>query len=308
MKTSTASEHPLSSAKANGGTGLIASENPNVGTRFIASEHICQLFERQVSLTPEATALVYEDEKISYRALNQRANQLAHYLRQAGVHSESLVGICMDRSIAMIVAVLGILKAGGAYVPLDPKAPAERLRDTLADAQIQILLTLQEIEERLQQHTAQTIDLERDWALIAQACLENPTWEADAAQSAYVIYTSGSTGKPKGVVIEHRQLLNYVSGIIERFGFVSGMSFAILQSITADFCNTLLFPALCLGGTLHIISEQRVADPDALAEYFACYAIDCLKITPSHWAALAKSGQVTQFLPYHRLIFGGEAL
>ncbi|HLG64403.1 MAG TPA: amino acid adenylation domain-containing protein [Ktedonosporobacter sp.] len=302
METSTTLKNILNSEKAIAGTRFIASEE------YPEIKHICQLFEQQASLTPGAVAVVYEGEQITYQALNQRANQLAHFLRQAGVQSESLVGICLDRSIAMIVGLLGILKAGGAYVPLDPKAPVERLRETLTDAQIQVLLAQHELKQQLQQYVVHALDLEQDWETIAQGCMENPSWQAYASQPAYVIYTSGSTGKPKGVVIEHRQLLNYVFGIIIRFGFVPGMSFAVLQSITADFCNTLLFPALCQGGTLHLIAEQRVTDPDALADYFKGHTIDCLKITPSHWAALAASGQVAQFLPQHRLIFGGEAL
>src|SRR5579885_2449134 len=174
METSTTLKNILNSEKAIAGTRFIASEE------YPEIKHICQLFEQQASLTPGAVAVVYEGEQITYQALNQRANQLAHFLRQAGVQSESLVGICLDRSIAMIVGLLGILKAGGAYVPLDPKAPVERLRETLTDAQIQVLLAQHELKQQLQQYVVHALDLEQDWETIAQGCMENPSWQAYA--------------------------------------------------------------------------------------------------------------------------------
>ncbi|MHC5729977.1 MAG: AMP-binding protein, partial [Nostoc sp.] len=165
---------------------------------------IHQLFEAQVERTPDAVALIFEDQQLTYRQLNERANQLAHYLQKKGVKPEVLVSICIERSLEMVVGLLGILKAGGAYVPLDPKYPRERLSYILQDAQVSVLLTQQLLVESLPEHSAQVVRLDADWQKIAQQSPENSTNEVRGENLAYVIYTSGSTGKPKGVAIEHR--------------------------------------------------------------------------------------------------------
>src|SRR5207249_1430675 len=169
-----------------------------------------QLFEAQVGRTPDAVAVVFENERLTYRELDDRANRLASSLRSLDVRPEVLVGLCVERSLEMVVGMLGILKAGGAYVPLDPAYPQDRLAFMLQDAEVSVLLTQQRMAEGLPRHTARMICLDTDWGDIAQECDENPTSRATPENLAYVIYTSGSTGRPKGVAIEHRNTVAFI--------------------------------------------------------------------------------------------------
>ncbi len=177
---------------------------------------IHQLFEQQAARTPDAIALVYDAEQLTYRELDERANQLAHYLRAHGVGPESLVGLCAERSIEMVVALLGILKAGGAYVPLDPEYPEERLAFMLAEAQVSVLLTQQRTAARLAGQTAHVVCLDTDWPRIATHSTAPLTSHVGFDNLAYVIYTSGSTGRPKGAMNTHGAICNRLSGCRRR--------------------------------------------------------------------------------------------
>lgn len=271
--------------------------------------HRCihQLFEEQVKRTPDEIALVFEQQQLTYTQLNTRANQLAHYLRSLGVGAETLVGLYVERSLDMIIGLLGILKAGGAYIPLDPNYPHQRLAQMLKDAQVQVLVTQQQLLKQLQEHPPKVLCLDTDSEAIAQQSQENPQTEVKPENLVYVLFTSGSTGKPKGVAVEHRQLCNYLHGIDAKIDFSDCRSFAHVATFAADLGNTMIFPALCSGGCLHIISPERVTNPEALGEYFHHHSIDCLKIVPAHLAALLTAGQSQQILPRKRLILGGEA-
>ncbi len=266
-----------------------------------------QLFEAQVERTPAAVAVVCEDEQLTYRELNSKANQLAHYLQRLGVGPQVLVGIYMERSVDMVVGLLGILKAGGAYMPLDPTYPQERLAFMLTDAHVPVLLTQQPLVDGLPEHTAHVFCMDTDRNAIAQKSEANLGTRANGEHLAYVIYTSGSTGKPKGVAVEHKHLSNYTHGILERLDLAPGFSFAMVQPLTVDSCVTAIFPTLCTGGCLHVISRERSLDAHALSDYFHRHPIDCLKIAPSHLAALHASSQTEQVMPLLRLIIGGEA-
>jgi amino acid adenylation domain-containing protein/FkbM family methyltransferase len=268
------------------------------------------LFEQQVQRTPDAPALVFEDEQLSYAELDARANQLADYLRESGVGPETRVGIYVEPSLEMMVAVLGTLKAGGAYVGLDPAMPAERLSFILKDAAAPVLLTQQRLLGTVAADDAKVVCLDTDWPEISSRSAGEPRGDVNvsAANLAYIIYTSGSTGRPKGVAVEHRQLVNYVQAVIERLGLSAGASFATVSTLAADLGNTSVFPALCLGGTLHVISWQRISDAQALAEYFRRHEIQCLKIVPSHLKALLASADGEHILPRRRLVSGGESL
>ena len=168
------------------------------------------LFEEQVEKTPDAIAIVFEEQQLTYGELNQKANQLAHHLAGLGVKAETLVGICVERSIEMVIGLLGILKAGGAYVPLDPNYPAERLSYMLNDAQVSILLTQELLCGLLSQNSAEVVCLDSDWKSIEQQSKANCEAEINATNLAYVIYTSGSTGNPKGVLVEHKGVVRLV--------------------------------------------------------------------------------------------------
>ena len=176
-----------------------------------------ELFEEQVKRTPDAVALAYQEEQLSYGELNERANQVAHYLRRLGVGPQRLVGVCLERSIEMVAGLLGILKAGGGYVPLDPAYPKERLSFMVEDARLFALLTEAQFVEQLPAHE-QVICLDISRSAIAKESKENPSKETTADNAAYVIYTSGSTGKPKGVQISHRALVNFLSAMREQLG------------------------------------------------------------------------------------------
>jgi len=165
---------------------------------------IHQLIEVQVSQTPGAVAVIWQNEQLTYRELNQKANQLAHYLRKLGVKPEVMVGVCVERSLEMVIVLLGILKAGGAYIPLDPRYPQERLAFVIEDTQLSILLTQQHLQEVIPQHQAHQVCIDSDWSAIAQQDVDNLVSDVQPSNLAYAIYTSGSTGRPKGVAIEHR--------------------------------------------------------------------------------------------------------
>ena len=269
---------------------------------------IYELFEEQTRLTPDETAIVFDGQHLSYRELNARANQLAHYLVSLGVGPEVLVALCLERSLEMVVGMLGILKAGGAYVPLDMAQPKERLGYMLEEAQVQVVITQRGLEGELPDTNARVVYLDTEQAQIAREEPDNIDGHATGANLAYVIFTSGSTGKPKGTGVEHRQLVNYVEAIKSRIGFVAGESYAIVSTFAADLGHTMTFPSLCLGGALHIISQALARDSAALSSYFERHPIDNLKIVPSHLDALMSGAGFRYALPRKRLVLGGEAM
>src|ERR1019366_9062812 len=168
-----------------------------------------QLFEAQAERTPDAVAIVFEAEQLTYGELNRRANQLAHHLRALGVGPEVLVAICLERSLEMVIALLGVLKAGGAYLPLDPAYPKERLAFMLEDAQVPVLLTQERLVERFAEVDAKVICLDSGWETVARESGENPGSSTLPENLAYVIYTSGSTGQPKGVLVSHGSIADH---------------------------------------------------------------------------------------------------
>ena len=268
---------------------------------------IYQLFTEQVERTPTNIAVVFENQTLTYQELNNRANQLAHYLQKKGVKPETIVGLYLERNIAAIVGILGIMKAGGAYLPLDAALPATGLNLRISDAEVDLILTEEKLRENLTDITAEVICLDSDWETISQEKNTNPTNPVSPENLVYVIYTSGSTGIPKGVLIENRQLLNYLYSIQEILNLDTTASFAIVSTLAADLGNTMIFPSLCSGGCLHIISSELASDAKSLAEYFHYHPIDCLKIVPSHLKALIAAESPENILPRKRLILGGEA-
>lgn len=216
---------------------------------------IHQLFEAQTTRTPEATALIFGEERVTYRELNRRANQLANYLRGLGVGAEVLVGVCLERSVEMIIGILGTLKAGGAYVPLDPNYPQERIAHMLEDSQASVLLTQQKLVAGLNEHRAQTVCLDGDWQRIAQESVENPVSMATANNLAYVIYTSGSTGKPKGVAIEHRNTIAFLHWATSVFTAEHLRGVLASTSVCFDLSIYEIFAPLSCGGTIVLVEN-----------------------------------------------------
>jgi amino acid adenylation domain-containing protein/non-ribosomal peptide synthase protein (TIGR01720 family) len=265
-----------------------------------------QLFEAQARETPARVAVVCEDRSLTYEELNRRANQLAHYLQQAGVGPEVAVGLCAERSVEMMIGLLGILKAGGAYLPLDAAQPAQRLATMLAQTASPLVVTQASLAHRFT-GAQQVVCLDADAQLLSAQRGDDPASGLCGGNLVYIIFTSGSTGAPKGVAVEHRQLLNYVQAICERVKFPAASGFATVSTIAADLGNTMIFPALCNGGTLHVVAQHRVTDAAAIAEYFTRHQLDCLKIVPSHLEALQAHDRPAAVLPRRRLVLGGES-
>jgi amino acid adenylation domain-containing protein len=267
---------------------------------------VTDLFELQVEKTPSANALRFEKTSLSYQELNERSNQLAHFLRSRGVKEETLVPLCMERGLDMVVAMLAILKAGAAYVAIDTDFPADRISYMVEDSGASIAVSSSNSRSKLEDAGIDIIAIDEDWIEINQHKKDNLKL-SQPNDLAYVIYTSGSTGNPKGVMIEHRSLVDYVYGLQQRVPVVSEcQSFALVSTIATDLGNTVIYSSLLLGGCLHVFSKEAVSDAELLQRYFKLNQIDCLKIVPSHWKALSADEQL--LLPNKLLVFGGEAL
>ena len=276
-------------------------------TDYPLDKCIHELFTEQVAKTPNNMAVVFENEELTYTELNCRANQLAHYLQNLGVKPEVLVGIYLERSPLIIISLLAILKAGGAYLPLDPALPSYTVALRLQDAEAKVLLTQQQLISNLPELSSKVVCLDSDREIIDRESKENLYCEVKPENLVYTIYTSGSTGKPKGVAIEHRQLLNYFYAIKTKLNLSPGSNYALVSTLAADLGNTVIFPSLCTGSCLHIISSERASDPQALTDYCARHPLDCLKIVPSHLKALLTTKHPDKILPRQQLILGGEA-
>ncbi|MBE9004884.1 amino acid adenylation domain-containing protein [Fortiea sp. LEGE XX443] len=282
-------------------------------TKTAPSPYSCihHWIEAQANKTPNNIAVVFGHQHLTYQELNAKANNLAHHLISLGVKPETIVALCVERSLDMIVGILGILKADAAYLPLEPSLPEAALAFRLQDAQVSVLLTQKHLVEQMN-FQARVVLIDAD---INDSLQNNILKPATSENLAYVIYTSGSTGKPKGVAVEHRQIVNYVNSILEKLNLTGVANFATVSTFAADLGNTAIFSALCTGGCLHIVAEECATDPVAFAEY--CdelrsaagdrNAIDCLKIVPSHLSALLSGSHPEKLLPRQRLILGGEA-
>lgn len=262
-----------------------------------------ELFERQVDRTPDLAALRCGDQTLSYRQLNEQSNRLARHLRGLGAGADSLVGLCLDRGVQMLVAVLGILKAGAAYVPLNADNPKARLAHQLSGAVA--LLTEEKLVASMPESGCPVLLIDRaDWQSEASGNLE-PLAKPDNLM--YVIYTSGSTGLPKGVGVRHRNLVNYAWHIVGRLPGEQ-MHFATVSTLSADLGNTCIYPSLISGGCLHIVPQDVASDSGLLAAYQKRHPIDVLKIVPSHLSALLDTEDGRGVLPLKHLITGGEPL
>ncbi|HET9284843.1 MAG TPA: amino acid adenylation domain-containing protein [Candidatus Angelobacter sp.] len=266
-----------------------------------------ELFEEHARNYPNQIAAAEENNSLTYAELNCRANQLAHYLRSLHIKPEASVAIFLEPSIEMMIALLGILKAGGSYVPLDPIFPKDRINYILEDSEAQVLLTRKSLQDWIPPLNIHTLFMDEcAGALSAYDTRDLPPY-ASLESRVYMIYTSGSTGRPKGVEVEQRQILSYVNSIVQRFGLRQGAHYAMLQPLAVDSSNTVLFPAICGGGTLHVMPRERAADPHAVSQYFREHHIDVLKIAPSHLAAMLEALPSPDLLPQSVLALGGEA-
>ena len=267
-----------------------------------------QRFEAQAERTPEAVALVFGDEQLSYAALNERANQLAHRLRALGVGPDVLVALCAERSIELVVGILGILKAGGAYVPIDPDSPAERTDFLLQDTRPAAMLTQRPLIERLPRTSVMTIFID-DPSTCDEKFADNPSPGATPGNLAYVIYTSGSTGRPKGVLMEHHSVSNLLQALDRRAWGPAPLRTAMLAPVFFDMSVKPLFGALLYGHTLYLVDKETRRDGSALLAFFKRHAIAWSDCTPSILAMLVDAGLPTcRSLALQVLLCGGEAL
>lgn len=278
----------------------------NTQTDYPQDKCIHQLFEKQVELRPDAVAVIFEGEQLTYQELNARANQLAHHLQTLGVGPEVLVGICVERSLWMIVGLLGILKAGGAYVPLDPAYPSERLAFVLEDSAVPLLLTQRQLVEKLPRHQGRVICLDSGWEEIALQSESNSTSDVKLSNLAYIIYTSGSTGKPKGVTVPHRAVnrlvlnTNYINlQPKDVVAFASNFSF---DAVTFEIWGTLLN-----GARLVEVSKDMILSPENFADFIHSQEISVLFLTTALFNQIA-SVVPSAFRKVLHLLFGGEAV
>ncbi len=262
------------------------------------------LFEQQAARVPQRIALEFEEQQLTYAELNARANQLAHYLRRLGVGPEVLVGISTERSLEMLVAILGVLKAGGAYVPLDPAYPAERLAFMVQDSQVSILLLQEETKTRLPLESATVVLLDTHSEKIAQERSDNPGQQATADNLAYVIYTSGSTGKPKGTQISHGSLINFLNSMRREPGLTEDDVLLAVTTLSFDIAGLELYLPLMLGARLVLTSRESASDgPWLLAKL---ESVTTMQATPTTWRLIIDAGWEKP-LPL-KVLCGGEAL
>lgn len=247
---------------------------------------IHQLFEACVQDFPDRIATVFQDQQLSYAELNAKANRLAHYLRQQGVCADELVGICIERSLDMVIAVLGVLKAGGAYLPLDPMLPPARMAYMIEDAQPLLLLTEGHLLGHLPQMEIAQLCLDRDAALLSTWPTHNPSQQTLPEHLAYAIYTSGSTGNPKGTLIHHRALINLVLAQQEAFDLQPGRRVLQWASFNFDASVSEIFTALTAGAQLYLAPSEAVLPGQNLLETLKRYQIELVTLTPSSLSAL----------------------
>ncbi len=266
------------------------------------------MFEEQVEKTPNAVAVVFFDEHLTYRKLNAKANQLARYLQGLGVRPEVLVGLGVERSINMIVAMLGILKAGGAYVGLDHAYPPERLAYILSDSQASFLLTQNQLVSQLPDSEAQVICIDTDWEVISKESKDNLPCRATPENLVYVNYTCGSTGKPKGVEIEHCVLVNLICWQIEETTISTQATTLLFYPI--DISDQEVFGTCCAGGILVLASEKERRDPVALLYLLTERSVERLVIPVVALQQLAEVAEIFDLVPksWQEVITSGQEL
>ena len=247
---------------------------------------IHQWFEAQVKLTPDAIALSFQGQELTYDALNQRANQLAHYLKALGVQPDELVAICMNRCMEMVICFLGVMKAGAAYVPIDPAYPHERRAYKLRDANVRFILIQQHLVEFLPEHNARVICPDTDWHDMADYSTENLPVLTTPEHLAYVIYTSGSTGNPKGVMITHQGMIHHSKAIAQEFALGLGDRILQFSSMSFDIIIEEVFPSLVSGATIVLRTEDCISSTRQFLKFIEQERITILDLPTAFWHGL----------------------
>jgi surfactin family lipopeptide synthetase A len=265
-----------------------------------------QLFEAQAAKTPNAIAVVFGDQQLTYGELDRQANQLAHHLIRLGATPDGLIGICLERSAEMVVGLLGILKAGGAYVPLDPAYPRDRIAYMLENAEAPLLVTQQSLTENLPATEAKTVLIDSDWPEIAKQSLQSPALSLDPENRAYVIYTSGSTGKPKGVQIPHRAVVNFLTTMAKRPGMQASDRLLAVTTLCFDIAGLEMYLPLTVGASLEIVTRATASDGNQLAAKLKTAGTTVMQATPATWRMLLEAGWAGD--RKLKILIGGEAV
>ena len=278
----------------------------NATDRPLSTSALPALIAKRVATSPDSIAAVYDGAEVTYRELNERSNQIARALRAHGVGSEGLVGICLNRSMDMLVALLGILKAGGAYVPLDPTYPADRLRFMIEDSGLKVLVTESACRSVLPAEIGAVVELDSQADELSALATDDLDVAIDADQLAYVIYTSGSTGKPKGVEITHKNLVNFLQSMASSPGFSAADRLLAVTTISFDISGLELYLPLLAGGRVVLASREDCYDGVRLRRLMRESGATVMQATPATWRLLLDSGwREGNGL---RLLCGGEAL
>ena len=265
-----------------------------------------QLFEEQVERSPEAVAVVFEGQTLSYRELNKRSNRLAHHLRRMGVETGDLVGLCLERSLDLVIAVYAVMKAGAAYLPIDPAYPANRVAFMLLDANPSVILTQEKLREKLPPTPGEVICLDRVREFMGRESVITPGVGVASGNLAYVIYTSGSTGQPKGVQVAHRSVVNLLLSAARTVGLTERDRLLAFTSISFDIAALELFLPLVTGGQLILASREVASDGTQLSKLIRSSSATIVQTTPATCRLLIEAGW--QADPQLKVICGGEAL
>jgi amino acid adenylation domain-containing protein len=260
----------------------------------------------QAERTPHKVAVSFGETSLSYAELDERSNRLARYLRTVGLGVESLVGLYLERSLEMVVALVAVLKAGGAYVPLDPSFPRQRLQFMMRDADVKVVLSQSALAPSMPEHEATVVELDGDWQTIARESAEAVESSARADTLAYVIYTSGSTGAPKGVQIEHRSLVNFLCSMQREPGLVSEDRLVAVTTLSFDIAGLELYLPLVTGATVILASREETSDGRRLAELIHSSHATVMQATPATWRMLLDSGWKGE--SQLKVLCGGERL
>ncbi len=265
-----------------------------------------ELFEQQADLTPDAVATEFEIETFTYRELDLRSNQLANYLMSIGVGKESLVGLCVDRSLDMMIGLLGIMKSGAAYVPIDPAFPSDRVKGIIEDSGVKMIVSQAHLAFDLRENVDQVLCIDIEWDTVASKSGERPGIKTGSNDLAYVIYTSGSTGKPKGVEITHRSFVNLLCSMKDRPGISDSDVLVAVTTLSFDIAGLELFLPLITGAKVVIASREIASDGNALMDLLAKSGSTMMQATPATWRLLLEAdwkGSDT-----FKILCGGEAL
>ncbi len=278
----------------------------NSDCEFSRNATVHELVSAQVARSPDAVAVEFEGQKLTYAEIERRSNRVANLLRSMGTGPDTLTGVCVERTPAMVIALLGVLKAGGAYVPIDPDLPSERIIAMLADADAPVLLTQGSLLPRLPVTKARMVCLDEDQPVIAQQSTELPPAATGPSNLAYVIYTSGSTGEPKGVEITHGSLVNFLESMQRVPGMKADDAILALTTLSFDIAGLELFLPLTTGARTVVVNREVLVDPQVLSRKIVDHGITIMQATPATWRLLLNTGWIGD--PKLKVLCGGESL